>query len=291
MLMEYQTLNATVELSNGIILKWDNATDTFSEYQDTNGYCTLDASNSLKTSVNSTAYKLSFKIKLAWNYTEGSINITSTNTKVFDSSGASASNSETGIFTFEDDLIISDAQVSRNIVNPSESITFTGYVYYQGTSTAPEDTSDITVYVSLSDTVKGSTTNIDGSGYWSITVTAESSPDEYNYTVYSITDESSVQNATLKVTVQESEESAGAGGGGGQTSTSPLPTTVIPPVTDERLKTIGILAIAGVIGFAVFTSQHRKSHTWKNRTIKNGRWVSKRKNKIRWKKKKKVFEG
>ena len=38
-------VNATVELSNGIILLWENSTDTFSEYQDTNGYCTLDESH------------------------------------------------------------------------------------------------------------------------------------------------------------------------------------------------------------------------------------------------------
>jgi len=97
-------VNATVELSNSIILKWDNATDTFSEYQDPNGYCTLDAANSLKTSVNSAAYKLSWKIKLAWTYPEGSVNVVAANTKVFDRNDVSGSNSKTGLFTFEDDL-------------------------------------------------------------------------------------------------------------------------------------------------------------------------------------------
>ena len=59
---------ATIEINGSVILKWVNSTNTFSEQSDANGYCTLDASNSQRTTVNSTAYKLSWKIKLTWTY-------------------------------------------------------------------------------------------------------------------------------------------------------------------------------------------------------------------------------
>jgi len=126
-------VNATVELSNGIILKWDNATDTFSEYQDTNNYCTLDASNSLKSSVNSTAYKLSFKIKLSFNYAEGYLNLTSSNTKVYDSNGLSGSNSWSSSTYFENDLTASSYTVdlANRVLNAT--------IYFEGsTEPAPQ---------------------------------------------------------------------------------------------------------------------------------------------------------
>lgn len=124
-------VNATVELSNGIILKWVKATNAFSEYQDTNNYCALDAVNSLRTSVNSTAYKLSWKIKLTWTFPEGLVNIVATNTKVFSTDG-SGSNSKIGLFAFEDDLIVASASVDDSRVNPSDAITVSGTVAYEG---------------------------------------------------------------------------------------------------------------------------------------------------------------
>lgn len=193
-------VNATIEISNSVILKWVNSTNTFSEYQDTNNYCTLDASNSVKTSVNSTAYKLSWKIKLTWTYPEGSVNVIVTNTKVFDSQGASGSGSQSGLFTFEDDLIIhTDASVSDSRVNPSQSITFTATIYYQGTTTVPEDVTGITAYVELSGIQKGSDTDVTGG--LSITINAESTVNSYNYNIYCVTDENSVQNQTVNVIV------------------------------------------------------------------------------------------
>jgi hypothetical protein len=194
-------VNVTVELSNGVILKWDNATDVFSEFQDTYGYCTLDASNSFKTTVNSTAYKLSWKIKLTWNYPEGNVSIISANTKVFDSKGASGSASYSGLFTFEDDLIVSSASVDDSRVNPSQSITFTGQLCYQGTNTPPEDVSGITAKVALGETVKGSTTTINSTGHFQITFNAETGFQLYSYTVFAVTDENTVQNQTVNVIV------------------------------------------------------------------------------------------
>jgi hypothetical protein len=197
--------NATVELSNSIVLKWDNATDTFTVQSDPNGYCTLDASGSFKTSLNSTAYKLSWKIKLSWSYPEGSIDIVASNTRVFDSSGAGGTGSQAGLFILEDDLTIhTDANVDKERANPSDTLTFTGTIYYEGTSTVPEDVSGITVKVELNGIDKGLDNSPTG-GTYSVTVTAENLVASYNYTVYAVTDENSVQNQTLPVTVDALE--------------------------------------------------------------------------------------
>jgi len=197
--------NATVELSNSIVLKWDNATDTFTVQSDPNGYCTLDASGSFKSFLNSTAYRLSWKIKLSWSYPEGPIDVVASNTKVFDSSGASGTGSQTSLLTLEDDLIIhTDANVDKERANPSDTLTFTGTIYYEGTSTVPEDVSGITVKVELNGIDKGLDNSPTG-GTYSVTVTAENLVASYNYTVYAVTDENSVQNQTLPVTVDALE--------------------------------------------------------------------------------------
>jgi len=90
-------VNTTVELENGIILMWDAATDTFSEYQDTNGYCTLDAAGSFKTQLNSTSYKLSWRIKLSSSFPSGGVDIVDADVY---SETDHASNSEAGLFYF-----------------------------------------------------------------------------------------------------------------------------------------------------------------------------------------------
>lgn len=93
-------VNATVQISNEIILKWDNATDTFSLYLDTNGYCTLWNSGSSKTTLNATAYRLAWKIKFNNNYPEGPVDVIAANTKVFDSENNTDTNKQTSLFTF-----------------------------------------------------------------------------------------------------------------------------------------------------------------------------------------------
>jgi len=191
-------VNATVELSNGVILKWNNTTDTFSEYSDANGYCTLDPANSFKTQLNSTAYRLSWKIKLGWAYPEGSVDVLAGNTKVYDSGGASGSGSTTGLFTFEDDLIVASANVDDSRVNPGDAVTFTGTIFYQGTTTTPEDVTGITVKVELDGMEKGSDTDPTGGAY-TITVNAESAVGSWSYNIYVVTDENSVQNQTVNV--------------------------------------------------------------------------------------------
>jgi hypothetical protein len=90
--------NATVQINGTIQLNWVNATNVFSKPSDPNHYCTLDADNSVRTTVNSTAYRLCWKIELAWNYTVGSINVNAT---VYDTANATGTASQTGLFTFQ----------------------------------------------------------------------------------------------------------------------------------------------------------------------------------------------
>jgi len=118
-----EIINATIELSNNVILKWDNASATFSEQSDTNNYCTLNASACIETEKNSTAFKLSWKLKLN-NYPSGSVNILSSNTKVWDST-ESGNNSKTGLFTFSYITLNLQARDSSG-TNLPRSVAFSG---------------------------------------------------------------------------------------------------------------------------------------------------------------------
>ena len=114
-----EIVNTTIEISNSIILKYDNASDTFSEYQDTNGYCTLDAGNSVRTEVNATAFKLSWKIKLSYSCPEGQISVVVTNTKVYDEFDASGSGSQADLFYFDKKFTLN----LRSVDSESDAIT------------------------------------------------------------------------------------------------------------------------------------------------------------------------
>jgi len=89
-------------------------------------------------------------------------------------------------------------------------------------------------------------------------------------------------------------DSAGGSGSAGGTGTSGAGgyVPIVPIVRPEvDLRTWGVVAVAGVIGFAVLVSQYQESkRTWKTRTVKGGRWKSKKEKKVKWKRKKKVFD-
>ncbi|MEM3697185.1 MAG: hypothetical protein QXQ94_06770 [Candidatus Bathyarchaeia archaeon] len=196
-------INATVELSNGIILKWDNATNAFTKIQDTHGYCTLDASDSFKTTINSTAYKLSWKIKLGWTCPEGPMSVISANTKVFDNQGLIGSAGYGELFTFEDDIIIYSVSVDDFRIDPSQPVTVTGILYYEGTTIPPEDPSGITVKANLEEALKGSTTTIKMDGTFTINFAGELNVGQYSYIIYATTDENSVKNQTISIVVDK----------------------------------------------------------------------------------------
>jgi hypothetical protein len=198
-------LNATVQLSNSIVLKWMNITDAFSIDYDPNGYCTLDASGCSKTVLNDTALKLTWKIKLGWAYPEGFVSVIATNTKVFDNSGASGSGSYANLFVFEDDLIVYSASCSEtdNRTGCGQPLTFNGTIYYEGTTTPPESFSGVTAHVGIGESARGSTTIFSTDGSFSITVQAESTVGFYIYTVYATTDEATIENQTFGIIVDK----------------------------------------------------------------------------------------
>jgi hypothetical protein len=176
---------ATVQIGT-VVLKWDGSTDSFSEESDPSGLCTLDASASIKTQLNSTSYKLSFRLKLSWSFTEGSVDVSAT---VYDVSAASGSGSQAGLFTFEDDVIVQSVWFSTG-----QQITVKGRIYYEGTSTPP--TSGVTFKAEYGGSVKASTSSLTDDVFtlsWT-----ESAAGLRTYTIYAVTDENSVQNQTVQ---------------------------------------------------------------------------------------------
>ena len=111
--------NATLTLNYTINLNWFNNTNTFTKTGDGSSYCTLDAANSIRTTVNSITYKLSWKVKfsipLKWSIVSAI---------VFDSSGYNGTNSATNLFT-TDYVKIDTFSVSDNHINVGDTASFT----------------------------------------------------------------------------------------------------------------------------------------------------------------------
>jgi hypothetical protein len=194
-------INATVEITGSVKLKWDNASDTFSEVSDPSNYCTLDDANSLRTPINASAYRLSWKIKLNWTYPEGSVNIVSA--YCIDTDGYEATNTKTNFFTFEDDLVVATATVDDNHANPNQTVTFNAYLYYEGTTTPPEDTSGITAKLKLGTDILNSTTTIEANGKFTLSTNLPLTVDKYTYTLLATTDQDTVQNQNIDVIVDK----------------------------------------------------------------------------------------
>jgi len=175
----------TVQIET-IVLKWDSSGDVFSEQSDPSDLCTLDAAASTNTQLSSTSYKLSFRLKLSWSFTEGSVDVSAT---AYDVSAASGSLSQAELFTFEDDVVVQGCYFSTG-----SEITVKGNFYYEGTSIAP--TSGVTVKAEYGGSVKASTSSLTN-GLFTLSWT-ESTSDLRSYTIYAVTDEPSTQNQTLQ---------------------------------------------------------------------------------------------
>lgn len=110
--------NATLTLNYTINLNWFNSTNTFTKTGDASSYCTL-GSNSKRTTVNSTAYKLSwnisFNIPLNWDIA---------NAIVFDSDGLNGTGTSTNLF-ITDYVNIDTFTVDDNRRNIGETASFT----------------------------------------------------------------------------------------------------------------------------------------------------------------------
>lgn len=192
--------NVTVQLNGSAQFTWLNSTGAFSEASDPSNIFTLDAANSVKTDVNTTAVTLSWKLKPYWNYSEGSVNANGT---VYDAANASGAESKTGMFTFEDDLIISSVTHLPGQPAAGQQITLTGQIYYEGTATPPEDATGITAYAVRNNTATqvGSTSTFTAGAFsmsWQ-----EGTDGTYGYDVYCVTDEATTQNSTEIIYVEK----------------------------------------------------------------------------------------
>jgi hypothetical protein len=137
--------NATLTLNYTINLNWFSSTNTFTKTGDVNNYCTL-GSGSTRTTINSTAYKLSWNISLSVPLSWHVISAV-----VFDSAGASGTSSAANLF-ITDYINVSTFSVSDNRINVGETASFTvngthaydGSVWH-GTYTLNDTTSKSTV--------------------------------------------------------------------------------------------------------------------------------------------------
>ncbi|MEM3506787.1 MAG: hypothetical protein QXT31_03950 [Candidatus Bathyarchaeia archaeon] len=152
---------------------------SFSEQSDPNNYVTLGTC-SHSTSGNEKTFN--FMVKINWNWDDSPETIT-VQAYVIDSYSASDQDDYTNVFGVENDLTFSNLSVSDTRVNPSQTLTFSGYLYYEGTSIYPPD-GNYQVKVLLSGNQKGSTDTTLVSGQFSINdVIAESTVGSYTYSV------------------------------------------------------------------------------------------------------------
>lgn len=93
-------VNCTIGLSHGIILKYDNATDTFSEYADPSSYVTLNATDSERNDDNSTHTTLSWSVKFSGSMPNGYKSAFSNSTLIFETGGNNGSYSSGNWFMF-----------------------------------------------------------------------------------------------------------------------------------------------------------------------------------------------
>lgn len=123
-------VNATLHLtvsSDSVVLMWINSTNIFSLHSDTNGNCQLNATDSIRTTVNATAFKLSWSVRFYSNMTEGYVNVNSTYTIASTTNYQVSSGSVSNLFYYEHDHTV----ISRFTFFPSnplvnENIQFNG---------------------------------------------------------------------------------------------------------------------------------------------------------------------
>lgn len=91
-------VNCTIGLNDGIILKYDNATDIWSEYADPSSYVVLNDSACVRTSLNSTQVELSFNVKFVSPCPPERKDASASTTKVFQSDDQYGSRSSSDWF-------------------------------------------------------------------------------------------------------------------------------------------------------------------------------------------------
>lgn len=161
--------------------RWTQSTDTFTEEYDPFGYVTV-SSDAADSTYASGQWTLDYEITFDWDYPDESLH--TCRLYSLDDFSRSDQDDYTDLYRVENDLLGYDLDIDDTRVNPSQtSITFSGKLYYQGTSIYPAD-GNYHVQVRLSGVQKGSEDATLVSGSFSINdVQAEATVGLYNYTV------------------------------------------------------------------------------------------------------------
>ncbi|MEM3622809.1 MAG: hypothetical protein QXR76_03445 [Candidatus Bathyarchaeia archaeon] len=158
-------------------VRWTRSSDSFDEINDPNNYISVSGSSSYSDY----QWTINFQIIFAWTYPDE--NLHTCRLYSVDINGLNDTDDYPNVYYVENDLVASGLSVSDYRCDPGQTLTFSGYWYYQGTSIPPPD-GNYNVKIKLSGTQKGSTDTTLVSGYFSISdVIAESSVGSYSYTV------------------------------------------------------------------------------------------------------------
>lgn len=173
--LDYSSKNVILRATRGTGDSW-----TFSEQSDPSNYVTLGTCSD-STSGTQKTFNFYVKINWAWGDSAETIGVRG---YVIDSQSASDQDDYSNVFGVECHLASSSLSVNDYRVNPSQTLTMSGYWYYNGTAVAPPD-GDYQVKIKLSGTQKGSTDTTLVSGAFSISdVAAESTVNSYTYQAF-----------------------------------------------------------------------------------------------------------
>jgi len=163
-----------------VILRWTESTGVFSEQSDPNNYVMLNTGTSSHYTTGNQKV-LKFYVMINWNWDDSAETIP-VQVYVVDDASMSDTKDYASVFGVENDLSPSTLTVSDYRCSLSQTLTFSGYWYYEGTTIAPPD-GDYQVKVKLGGVQKGSTDTTLVSGAFSIDAAAEQSVGSYSYTV------------------------------------------------------------------------------------------------------------
>jgi hypothetical protein len=173
--LDYASKNVILRATRGTGDAW-----TFGEQSDPSNYVTL---GTCSDSTSGTQKTFNFYVKINWAWGDSAETI-GVRAYVIDSQSASDQDDYSNIFGVECHLASSSLSVNDYRVNPSQTLTMSGYWYYNGTAVIPPD-GDYQVKIKLSGTQKGTTDTTLVSGAFSISdVTAESTVNSYTYQVF-----------------------------------------------------------------------------------------------------------
>ena len=118
--LETVEINVTTSSSEVFILRWTNDTAVFTELSDSNGVCTLDATDSTRTNVNASADKFCFNFQVNAAPAKGACTVNATSVDAETASDSDVYSSEFSI-NFYLGITINDGSHSWSSMNPGST--------------------------------------------------------------------------------------------------------------------------------------------------------------------------